>query len=415
MRAVVIAVIATLILTGWTCSPQPKTIAPIADSYHRGVNSTTFLWFESYGDRAGNESAASYAFLAAQGISVVRLPILWERIQPELGSDLATDEVERLRTEVRQAHAAGIGVIVDLHNFCRYRKPDGHFAVCSRGIGVDQFAGVWTRLSVVLNDEPGVLAYDLMNEPHELTAEGSNTRADAEVWEQFSQAAVDAIRAAGDDHLLVIEGSKWSNIDRFGDLHPTAWITDPLDKVVYSPHQYFNQSGRYELDGQDAPELRYSYWSRRLEADGSTGGKPFDEWNVRRLEDFIDWLTRNKVRGDIGEIGWPSYQAIVASGVSPADASAEARQWNTLAEKWFRVADAAGLSVTYWAASGIQFIQYPGSPPGVPEPNAVYVHGAGNGELRDSHDIPILSPDGDFQPRDLDAANSQHEVLARRR
>jgi hypothetical protein len=402
-----------LILTGCTSPATPPKPEPIAGPYLRGVNNVTFLWFGGYDRQAGNESAASYAFEASHGVSVIRLPITWERIQPTLGGDLAPDEVTRLKVELGRAHAAGIDVIVNLHNGCRYRQSNGTFVTCSRGISIDQFADVWTKLSAVLKDQPGVLAYDLMNEPNNLITDDSNSRADAILWEQFSQAAVDAIRAAGDDHRLMIEGVSWSNVDTFGDLHPKAWINDPRDAVVYSAHQYFDQTGLYTVPGSDAPGLRYSYWSNRFQADGTTGGRSFDDWNLYRLEKFIDWLARNQVRGDIGEIGWPSYQAMVASGISPLEAADEAQRWNALADRWFRIADAASLSVTYFSASGLQFMTYPGAPAGLPEPNAIFVHGAGNGELRDSQGTPILTPDGHFQPRDIDTANSQYDVLSK--
>lgn len=409
-RGFVILMIIGIVLAGCARARPPE---PIAGPYLRGVNNTTFLWFEGYDERAGNESVASYAFEASRGVSVVRLPISWERIQPELGGDLDPVEVARLKTELGRAHNNGIRIVVDLHNGCRYRRSDGTVLTCSRGIGLDQFADVWTKLSAVLENEPGVVAYDLMNEPNSLTADGSNTRDDAIAWEQFSQGAVDAIRAAGDNRQLMIEAVSWSNVDSFGDLHPKAWISDPLDAVVYSAHQYFDQTGRYTVAGNGVPELRYSYWSSRLQENGTTGDRSFEDWNLYRLEEFVDWIASNRVRGDIGEIGWPSYEEMLASGLPPSEATDEAQRWNALAEKWFRIADAASLSVTYWAASGLQSTSYPGSPPGLPEPNAVFVHGAGNGELRDSAGAPILTPDGHFQPRDIDTANSQYEVLSR--
>ena len=114
---------------------------------------------------------------------------------------------------------------------------------CSRGISIDQFADVWTKLSAVLKDQPGVLAYDVMNEPNNLTglnralrrsqADGGDPPRQRRRWEQFFQAAVDAVRAAGDDHRLMIEGVSWSNVDSSGTctrrlrstIHSTRWST----------------------------------------------------------------------------------------------------------------------------------------------------------------------------------------------
>ncbi|MCG5431396.1 glycoside hydrolase family 5 protein [Mycobacterium sp. MYCO198283] len=409
-RIRVAALFAAVLLAGTGCAPPPK---PLAGPFLRGVNNMTFLWFAGYDGHAGNESAASYAFQAARGVDVVRLPISWERIQPQLGGPLSTDEVSRLRTEINRAQAAGIRVVVDLHNGCRYRLPDGSVAVCSRGITVEQFADVWTRLSRALRGQPGIQAYDLMNEPNDLTGDGTNTRDDAKIWERFSQAAVDAIRAEGDRRRLLIEGVSWSNVDAFDDLHPTAWIDDPAGELVYSAHHYFDQSGRYAVPGSAVPELRYSYWEKRLTDAGTTGDKSFDDWNLDRLDQFVRWIARHRVHGDIGEVGWPSAEAMTALGVPADEARAEAQRWNDLGERWYRAADAASLSVTFWVAGGVQFADFPGAPAGSPDPNAVFVHAGGNGELRDGAGHLVVNSAGRYEPRDVDHANSQYEVLLR--
>ena len=56
--------------------------------------------------------------------------------------------------------------------------------------------------------------------------------------------------------------------------------------------------------------------------------------------------------GAIGEVGWPSYEEMVATGLPAAEAADEAEHWNTLAGKWFERADAAKLTVSYCTASG---------------------------------------------------------------
>lgn len=379
---------------------------PVAHSYLRGVNEVTFGWFGGYGDKAGNESVASYEFLAQHGVAVVRLPIIWERIQPTLGGELDQAEVARLTTEISRARAAGIDVIINLGSGCIYHQSDGSVVACSRGISSDQFANVWTRLAASFKDTAGVVAYDLMNEPNDLSGDNTETRAGAVIWERFSQSAVDAVRQTGDRHQLMIEGIGWSDPERFAELHPRAWIKDPRHDVVYSAHQYFQLTGRYAVPGQARPQLRYSYWANTYQSDGITHGQAFDDWNLYRLDKFVDWLSRNHVRGAIGEVGWPSYEEMLASGLPAAEAADEAEHWNTLAGKWFDRADAAMLTVTYCPASGAERESYAGAPPGLPELNAVFVHAGGNGDF-------ILGPAHDYQPNDIDTANSQYVVLSK--
>jgi len=413
-RVVVLAPLVVVVLTLCTAirSADERSYIPYLP-YLRGVNDTTFSWLGGYGDQSGNESVASYVFEAQHSVAVVRLPINWERIQPTLGGELDQAEVARLMTEISRARAAGIDVIIDLMEGCTYHQSDGSVVACSRGISSDQFANVWTRLAARFKDTAGVAAYDLMNEPNDLTGDGTETRADAVIWERFSQSAVDAVRQTGDHHQLMIEGISWSNVDTFADLHPRAWIKDPRHDVVYSAHQYFDWTGGYAVPGQVVPELRYSYWAKKFQSDGTTHGQAFDDWNLHRLDKFVDWLSRNHVHGAIGEVGWPSYEEMLASGLPAAEAADEAEHWNTLGGKWFDRADAAMLTVTYFSASGIQRNIYPGSPPGLPEPNAVFVHAGGNGELRNIHGDPILGPAHDFQPDDINTANSQYVVLSK--
>lgn len=413
-RVAVLAPVIVLALTLLTAvrSADERSYIPYFP-YLRGVNDTTFSWLGGYGDQSGNQSVASYEFEAQHGVAVVRLAIPWERIQPSLGGELNPAEVARLETEISRARAAGVDVIIDLHNGCTFQQLDGSVVTCSRGITSDQFANAWTRLAAKFKDTPGVVAYDLMNEPNNLTGDNTESRADAAIWEQFSQAAVDAVRQTGDRHQLMIEGISWSNVDTFSDKHPRPWIKDPRHDVVYSAHQYFDQTGLYTIAGQTAPQLRYSYWANTFQANGTTGGQAFDDWNLHRLDKFVDWLSRYHVHGAIGEVGWPSYEEMLASGVPANEAAAEAEHWNTLGSKWFDRADAAMLTVTYFSASGIHRNIYPGSPPGLPEPNAVFVHAGGNGELRNAHGDPILSPANDFQPEDIDTANSQYAVLSK--
>jgi hypothetical protein len=352
-----------------------------------GIASCTFSAFTGYhqaaGPKVGNEPAASYAYLASQGVQVIRLPIVWEAIQSSLSGPLVESEVQRLLTEISNANSANLPVIVDLHNWGRYVTTNGETLVFSRGITVDDFVDVWTKLSGVLKGVPGVYAYDLMNEPYGLTSDDSETQADAQIWEQFSQAVVTALRAAGDNTLVHIEGMNYSAVNTWASLHPTAWISDPANAVVYSAHQYFQETGDYG-SGLPAPNYTYSYWSG-VAAEQNGWGPDFVTWNLNNLAVFTNWLDTNGVQGDIGEVGWPSSQIMVESGVSSATATAtaEANDWNALAARWFAASQQAGVSVTLWQASGLEN----------PDGNLAFVHGAGNGETQVGNAIESLPID----------------------
>jgi hypothetical protein len=168
--------------------------------------------------------AASFSYLASRGISLVRLPIRWERVQPTLGGPLDAAEVQRIGAAVSRAQAAGLRVILDVHNYGAYWLFDGAQGVRqpigSASVTVAHFATLWRLLSSSFAGHTGVTGYGLMNEPVGM--------AGAWQWEQASQAAVTAIRQDGDAKLVLVPGYNWSGAQQWTSQHPVAWIADPL-------------------------------------------------------------------------------------------------------------------------------------------------------------------------------------------
>ncbi len=238
-------------------------------------------------------SEKTVAYFAAQGVTLLRVPFRWERIQPRLGGELDGTELGRLREFVGWARKHNCQVILDPHNFGRYAvELDGKANDCVIDASVDgrvpvtrdHFADFWSRLSAAFAEEPVVEAYGLVNEPHDM---GSSD------WKAISQAAVDAIRKRGDRKWILAPGESWSNSDRFREINgPKAWIRDPLSRTAYEAHCYFDHdySGRYEKS-----------YDEELERDAA-----LEQRGVGRLRQFIDWCQANQVRGVLGEFGVPS-------------------------------------------------------------------------------------------------------------
>ena len=150
-------------------------------------------------------------YFAAHGLGLLRLPFRWERLQPRLFAPLASPELARLREVVSRAGASGAVVVLDLHNYGRYRLASGEHA---RSVTIDEsvngmvpvpreaFADFWRRLAGELAGDPAVVGLGLMNEPHDM---GS---AD---WKAISQAGADAVREVNQNAHLVVAGDGWSS------------------------------------------------------------------------------------------------------------------------------------------------------------------------------------------------------------
>ncbi len=187
------------------------------------------------------DTQQSFNYVASRGISLVRLPVRWERVQPSLGGALDPAEVQRISDAVARASAAGMRVILDIHNYGAYWLSNGSQGV-RRPIGsaevtVAHFASLWANLSTAFKANAGVAGYGLMNEPVGM--------AGPVAWEQASRAAVTAIRDNADPKVVLVPGYNWSGAQQWTSQHPSAWITDA--NVRYEAHHYFDRdnSGAY--------------------------------------------------------------------------------------------------------------------------------------------------------------------------
>jgi cellulase (glycosyl hydrolase family 5) len=200
-----------------------------------------------YGYDYSYESAASYDYVAAQGIKLVRLTVSWERLQPVPGEALSPTELARVRTALDRARAAGLSVVLDLHDYGSFATPSGPRLLGSAELPIARLADFWSRLASATRDESALTGYDLLNEPITLAARGS---AAARLWEQASQGAVDAIRATGSTTAVAVTAYGQTAPGRIAELHPRAWITDPAHRTVYETHAYFDadSSGHYAAD-----------------------------------------------------------------------------------------------------------------------------------------------------------------------
>jgi endoglucanase len=257
-------------LPDWVLEPGPGRQVNLA-----GVNLSSAEWGSgnvpgTYGQDYIYPSAAEVDYYVGAGMTVVRLPFLWERLQPALGGEFEPAELARLRSFVDDAVARGAHVILDPHNFGQHG---------GNVIGVDfevtEFADLWRRLAEIFGANDDVI-FGLMNEPFRVLPED---------WLVAANAAIAAVRAAGAANLILVPGAdytgawSWTSIN--GDI--MAGVVDPGNRFVFELHQY-------------------------LDSDHSgTGATCMSETiGSERLGDATAWLRQRGYRAMLAEFGAPA-------------------------------------------------------------------------------------------------------------
>jgi endoglucanase len=229
--------------------------------------------------------ASDLDYLKSKGITLIRLPVAWERLQHVLNGPLDSIETTALEAFLDKAAAGGMQVIVDLHNYGRYSTNIADAGsgtgnvIGSAAVPIAAFQDLWIRLAAALKGHPGLAGYDLMNEPHDMGNTG--------VWPQAAQAAVNAIRSVDMGTTIYVEGDAWASAHDWPTDNGNLHVTDPADKLVYEAHIYFdsNGSGKY---------------AKTYDQEGA-----FPGIGAVKLQPFLKWLALNNFKGFIGEFGVP--------------------------------------------------------------------------------------------------------------
>lgn len=209
-----------------------------------------------------------------KGIKTIRFPIMWERLQGELNGELDEDYASLIEETFKQAAENDMRVILDIHNYARYRKQ----IIGTDAVPISAYQDLLERIAERWKDQDGLYAYDIMNEPH-----GAD-----EYWPAAAQAGIDAIRKHDKHRPLLIEGNFWSSSFLWPKLNdPLLQLKDPSDKLIFSAHLYIDKhsSGQYKEPIAD----------------------DFDTMlGVKRVKPFIEWLIKHDKQGHIGEFGIPA-------------------------------------------------------------------------------------------------------------
>ncbi|WP_259159307.1 glycoside hydrolase family 5 protein [Xanthomonas sp. 3793] len=214
-----------------------------------------------------------YQHFADTGMNVVRLPVLWERLQPKNQGALDPAQLALIRQAVANAKAAHMVLIVDIHNYAKYYGQK----IGAQRVPIATFTDLWRRLAVAFKNDDAVI-FGLMNEPYDIAPQN---------WAAAAQAAIDGIRATGANNLILVPGALWSGAHSWystiagqSNAVALASIRDPLNRYAIEVHQYLD-----------------------TDSSGTSASCVSATIGAERLRSFTGWLRSQRKRGFLGEFG----------------------------------------------------------------------------------------------------------------
>ncbi|WP_187262022.1 cellulase family glycosylhydrolase [Pontibacter beigongshangensis] len=253
--------------------------------------------------------AAELDYFKEKGLTLMRIPFKWERLQPELNGAFSERDLNDLRNIVWAARTRGIWVLLDMHNYGRRKVNDVTTVIGNPGVSVADAANAWRMIAEEFKDFGNIYAYGLMNEPYGMTKHTP--------WVNIAQGMIDAIRTVDTHTPIMVGGESYSSAARWQtESDNLRGLVDPADDLIFEAHVYFDNdaSGSYSK----------SYDEEK--ASPTTG--------VNRLKPFVDWLKKYNLRGFVGEYGIPDNDV----------------RWLTVLDQTLAYMKENNLNGTYWAA-----------------------------------------------------------------
>jgi endoglucanase len=212
---------------------------------------------------------AEIAYYKSRGAKTIRLPFLWERLQPTLMGPFNPEYLAQIDAAVSQAHNLGMSIVLDAHQYGR-RTVNGQRVIIGEtpAVTAAHFANMWRRLATRYLAKRVI--FGLCNEPH---------GQDKPTLVRVQNTAIAAIRQAGARQLILVSGSAWSGAHSWvssGNAAAMMGIRDPNRNFAFDVHQYLDR-----------------------DSSGTAGTCVVNSGN--RLTAFTTWARQNRKRGFLGE------------------------------------------------------------------------------------------------------------------
>lgn len=177
------------------------------------------------------------AYLAEIGVNHLRLPFNYKMLTNETYLGKSYHGFEQMDSCIAWCKRHQLGVMLDMH--CAPGGQTGDNIDDGEGFpflftdtaAQNEFVEVWLKVSAHYKNEPTVIGYGLVNEPiaHYYMEDHAYLN---DQLEPLYKRTVQAIRATGDQHIVILGGAQWNtNFSVFGA---------PFDdQVIYEFHKYW--------------------------------------------------------------------------------------------------------------------------------------------------------------------------------
>ncbi len=237
-----------------------------------GVNLSGAEW-DDIDFRPTSEELTYYS---KKGVKIIRLPMRWDRLQPQLYGSLSVDEVTWLKSYIFQAYKLHMTVDVDIH--LRFKLDDLNFGT---KLPATALTDLWGKLATTLQGVPGICGYDIANEPN-------HYRSFFGLWPNQANDVISAIRKVDKTHYIFVPIDNWDPSSQW-NVSEAEQIVDSSRLLVFEAHSYWDgdTSGQYNPDSP--PE-------------NATEAKSLVE---NSLAPFVQWCATANNRCFLGEFGVP--------------------------------------------------------------------------------------------------------------
>ena len=230
----------TIAVPATAAKPVAPALKQSDQPFRRGVN---VLGYDPYWNAGGKRRFEWRHFTAIRkaGFDFVRVNLQAFRHMDEQNR-LEAQWLAKLDDVVREARKAGLGVILDEHDF----------DVCSRDVDLcrAKLLAFWAQVAARYAKAPRTVAFELLNEPHD--------KLNGDVWNGLLAQALNVVRKSNPSRIVVVGPSHWNSL---ADL-PLLKLPPDRNLLVtfhyYEPFHFTHQGAGWA--GDEVKQLHGVAW-----------------------------------------------------------------------------------------------------------------------------------------------------------